>query len=172
MARTVMVFNHPILKLADTEAGLTTGTAFECQITSALIQAQPAYNTIPATGCAGATQSPGATGYQAAVAYLQDWSAGAAKSLSQYAWDHDGEAVWLELTPDSATPTTKLMGQVYMTAGDFGGTFGDGSAGVTASTWPFVDKPDVTAPAAAAADTTQDAVLADDAMDDAVTAAA
>lgn len=150
MARTVLRFNNPTLKLADTEAGLSTGTAYECQVTSAVVTANPTFQEIPATGCAPATQSPGQTGYQLDVEWLQDWNAPAG-GLSGYAFENDGAPKWIEIVPDVADPTTKLTGQVYIVAGNFGGTFGDGSAGVSTATWPFVDKPVVTTPVAAAA---------------------
>lgn len=147
MARTVMILNHPTLKVATTEAGLTTGQAVECQVTSAVVQASPNYSTIPATGCAGQTQSPGLTSFALNLAWLQDWDAAAPGGLSWFAWENDGKAAWVELTPDTADPTSQLTGQVYVAAGDYGGTFGDGSAATATSTWPFVSKPDIPAPA-------------------------
>lgn len=153
MARTVLVLNNPTFKLADTEAGLGAGSAYECQLTSAVITAQPAFNTIPATGCAPATQSPGRTGYQIDMAWLQDWTA-AGGGLSGYAFDNDGQAKWYELTPDAVgAPTVKATGQVYVVSGGFGGTFGDGSAAATTATWPCLDKPDIATAALFAAAT-------------------
>lgn len=150
MPRTVMVFTNPTVKVADTEAGLAAGDAFECQITSAVISTNVAFNTIPATGCSGASQSPGTPGFQLDLAWLQDWSA-AGGGLSGWAWDHIGQQAWVELVPDSAAPAVKATGQVWVTPGQFGGTFGDGSAGPANATWPYVDKPDIAAAAAAAA---------------------
>lgn len=148
MARTTMIFNNPTLKVATTQAGLSTGVAVECQITSALVQAQPVYVTIPATGCSGASQSPGLTGWQLVLNWLQDWTNPADESLSQFAFANDGQQVAFELTPNAADTTTKIVGDAYCAAGDFGGTFGDGSAGVATATWPLLAKPTVTAPAA------------------------
>lgn len=159
MPRELMILNNPTLKVATTEAGLTTGTAVECQVTQARVQAQPVYNTIPATGCAGATQSPGLTGFQLALTWLQDWTAPGG-GLSGFAWDHDGEPVWFELVPNAAdATTTKVSGEVFAAAGDYGGTFGDGSAADATSTWPCVSKPTVTkpAPTVAAAEAEPDA---------------
>lgn len=150
MTRTVMRFNRPTLKVATSEAGLTAGLAVECQVTSALVQAQPQYNTIPSTGCAGATQSPGTTGWQLVLNWLQDWTQ-TGNSLSQFAFEHDGEQVWFELTPDADDVGTRLTGTAFAAAGDFGGTFGDGSAGVATATWPLLNKPDVSVPPAVAA---------------------
>jgi hypothetical protein len=144
MARTVIVLNNPTLKLADTEAGLTTGTAFECQITSAALTASANYQTIPATGCAPQSQSPGRTSWALDVAWLQDWTAPAASSLSQYAFANDGLPKWFEFIADSVgAPAVKATGQCYMAAGSYGGTFGDGSAATATSQWPCVDTPDI-----------------------------
>lgn len=151
MPRTLIRLNSPTLKVADTEAGLTAGMAVECQVTEARVQAQPQYNTIPATGCAGATQSPGTTGWQLLLNWLQDWTAGAAASLSVFAFENDGQEVWFELTPDAADTTTTLTGHAFCAAGDYGGTFGDGSAADATATWPLLDKPDIVTPVVAAA---------------------
>lgn len=144
MARIALILNNPILKVADTELGLATGQAVECQVTSFVVKGTPNYSTIPATGCAGATQSPGLTSFAAELAWLQDWGT---DGLSYFAFTNDGSAAWVEFTPDSATATEKLTGQVYVAAGDYGGTFGDGSAAVATATWPFIDKPTIPAPA-------------------------
>ena len=146
MAQVVMRFNQPTLKVATTEAGLTTGQAVECQTTSAVVTAQPNYQTIPSTGCNGATQSPGLSGWQLALAWLQDWNAAAPGGLSWFAFDNDGQEVWFELTPDKSDAATKLTGQAFCAAGDYGGTFGDGSAGTATATWPLLAKPDIPAP--------------------------
>lgn len=149
MARQPMVWNHPTVKVALTEAELATGAvAAECQITSAMLEPQPVYATIPATGCAGATQSPGLTGYNLVLNWLQDWTKPADESLSQFAWANDGKAVWAEVLPDAADTTVSMTGQFFATSGGFGGTFGDGSAAATSATWPAVEKPDIVAPAA------------------------
>jgi len=145
MSRTVIILNAPTFKLANDEAGLATGDAYECQITSAVITAQPQFNTIPATGCAGATQSPGRTGYQLDLAWLQDWT-DSGGGLSGYAYENDGTSKWFELVPDSTQPTVKATGQVYVVSGGMGGAFGDGSAAATTATWPCVDKPSITVP--------------------------
>jgi hypothetical protein len=148
MAREVMVWNKPTVVFATTEAGLTDGTAGECQITSASLEPQPVYATIPATGCAGASQSPGLTGYNLVLNWLQDWTKPADESLSRFAWDNDGLPVWVEVTPNVDDPTVSMTGQFFATSGGFGGTFGDGSAAATTATWPAVSKPDIVSPAA------------------------
>lgn len=152
MARTVITINNPIFKLADSEAGLTSGTAYECQLTSAAITPQPVSNTIPATGCAPATTSPGRTGYQLDLAWLQDWTA-AAGGLSGYAYNNDTLPKWFSLALDSVgAPTVVATGQVYVVAGAYGGTFGDGSAAPATASWPCLDKPAITLPTTTAAE--------------------
>jgi hypothetical protein len=147
MARTVLVLNNPKFKLADTSAGLSTGVAYECQLTSAAITPQPAFNTIPATGCAPATQSPGKTGWQLDMAWLQDWTASLG-GLSGYAFTNDTAAKWFELTVDTVgAPTVKATGQCYVVSGAYGGAFGDGSAAPATATWPLLDKPVIVLPA-------------------------
>src|SRR5262245_51694031 len=129
MARTAIILNNPTVTFADTQVGLDTAPTFECQIISAVITPQPVYNTIPATGCAGATQSPGRTGFSLDLTWLTDW--GATDSLSEFAWDNDGKPVWFRFVDDSTAAVglaTEAEGQAYVAAGGFGGTFGDGSA--------------------------------------------
>lgn len=151
MPRTVLILNNPIMKVATTQAGLTAGTAVQCQVTRAEVQSSPNYNTIPATGCAGATQSPGLTSYNLQLDWLQDWNAPGSTSLSKFAQDNDGKSVWFELTPDSTVATNKLVGNAYAAAGSYGGAFGDGSAAVSSVQWPLINAPTVTQPAAMAA---------------------
>lgn len=149
MPRSVMVFNHPTLKLADTEAGLSAGTAYECQITSAVVTPTANFQTVPATGCAPASQSPGLTSFNLDLAWLQDWDA-AGGGLSGYSWERAGDAVWFQLVPDSADTAVSIKGQVYVVEGAVGGVFGDGSAGTSTASWPCLDKPTLATPATAA----------------------
>ena len=112
MPRVAIVLNNPKLTVATTLAGIATGDAVECQITSATLTPQPVYNTIPATGCTGQSQSPGLTGWQLDLNWLQDWSAD--PSLSQFAYDNDGKVVFYELTLDSVgLPEFKASGSAY-----------------------------------------------------------
>lgn len=151
MPRTALILNNPTLTLADTQAGLDAGDAFECQITSAVLTPTAVYNTIPATGCSGASQSPGRTGWAFVVAWLQDWPAD--PSLSQYAFDHDTEPTWYRFEADTAQyPNLKAEGQVYLSAGAMGGTFGDGSAAPANATWPCLATPAITNTAPLGAD--------------------
>lgn len=147
MPRVVMDLNSPTLKVATTEAGLSAGTAIECQTTSAVISAQPKYSTTPATGCAGETQKPGLSGWQLDLAWLQDWTAPGG-GFSGFAFENDGKEVWFELTPDKGNAAVKFTGHGYAVAGSAGGTFGDGSAPNSTATWPLLEKPDATYPVA------------------------
>jgi hypothetical protein len=156
MARSALILNNPTLKLAATEAGLAAGDAFQCQVTSARLTPQPTYQSIPSTGCAPSSQSPGRTGWQFDVAWLDDW--GVDPSLSQYCLDHDTEPTWYEFVADTVQyPNLKATGQVYLAPGGYGGTFGDGSAAASTATWPCLDVPDITNTVALAADETTEA---------------
>jgi len=145
MARAVITLNNPIFKLADTEAGLTAGDSYECQLTSAAITPSPVSNTIPATGCAPATQSPGRTGYSIDLAWLQDWSVPGG-GLSGFAYENDTAPKWFSFQLDAADTAPIATGQVYVVAGAYGGTFGDGSAAAASASWPCLDKPTITIP--------------------------
>jgi hypothetical protein len=163
MARKAIVLNHPTLKVATTQAGIATGQSVECQIISATLTPQPKYTTIPATGCAGESQSPGLTGWELDLTWLQDWAATAAQSLSQFAYDNDGLPVWYELTLDSiGLAGFKAAGSAYCASGAVGGTFGDGSAAQSGNVvWPCVAKPTITPPTTFAADAADVEQLAD-----------
>lgn len=145
MPRTVMVWTNPTVKVATTEAGLTAGTAVECQVTSAVLTPSTTYATIPATGCSGPTQSPSQTGHALDLAWIQDWQNAA--GLSRFAWDNDALPVWVEVTPNAADATgSVLTGEFFCASGGYGGTFGDGSAAVATASWPAVNKPDISGP--------------------------
>src|SRR5262245_57287849 len=98
-APTVIVVTNGSRKLADDAAGLATGDAYECQVTSAAITSSPNLQTVPATFCAPETQTPAATGYTLDVSWLQDWTAPGG-GLSFYAYEHDTEEKWFELKLD------------------------------------------------------------------------
>lgn len=160
MAREVLILNNPKVTLADTEAGLDAGDAFECQITSAALDPTATYNTVPATGCSGPTQSPGRSSWAFNVAWLQDW--GADPSMSQYAFEHNTQPVWFKFTADAVQyPDLAATGQVYMAAGAYGGTFGDGSAAPASATWPCLAEPTIAAASTLAANDLAEAPLVD-----------
>lgn len=149
MARTVITLINPKLVVAATQAGLATGTAYECQLTSAALVPTPNTTAVPATGCAPATNVPGRSTWELQMAWLQDWTAPAG-GLSNYCIINEGLLVWYKLTLDNVgSPTTVATGQAYVAAGQYGGEFG-GAPAVATANWPCFDKPAFTVPALAA----------------------
>jgi len=148
--RTVITLINPTLVVADTQVGLDTGTAYECQLTSAALVPTPVSNTVPATGCAPASSVPGRSTWELQLAWLQDWSA-AGGGLSNYAIEHETELVWYRLELET-TGAVAAEGQAYVVAGQYGGEFGGPPAAATAN-WPCADTPAFTTPVTAAAAT-------------------
>lgn len=146
--RTVVVVKQAKLVLSDTEAGLSTGTEYQCVVTSAAITTTANMQTVPATGCQGPAQTPAESSFALVLAWLQDWTAPGG-GLSGYAWDHDTDLVWFSLMPED-TGTVAATGQVYITAGPYLGDFGTPLV-ATGVTWPCFEKPTITLPALAAA---------------------
>lgn len=147
MSRTVITLVNPKLVIADTQAGLTTAPAFECQLTSAALVPTANTTAIPATGCAAASNVPGRSSWELQFAWLQDWTA-AGGGLSMYSIEHETELVWYRFTLDNAgSPTTVAEGQAYVAAGQYGGEFGGPPAAASAN-WPCADTPAFTVPAA------------------------
>lgn len=147
MPATVITIVNAHLKLADTEAGLTTGVDYQCQVIEASINATPNLVTVPATYCQAESQSAAATGYELALTWLQDWTAPGG-GLSGYAYTNDTEEKWFSLSledPDTAPPVAK--GPVRVVAGAFGGAAGTPLQ--TSATWPCSSKPVITLPAIA-----------------------
>jgi|tagenome__1003787_1003787.scaffolds.fasta_scaffold20988523_4 hypothetical protein len=147
---TVIVITNAHLLLGDTAAdvvpGTGTGDAFECQVSSAAINANANLQTVPATFCAAESQAPAATGWELALTWLQDWTDPA--GLSFFAFTNDTLSKYFSLTLDDST-TPVATGQVRIVAGAYGG---DAATPLTATqTWPLVAKPDITPPALAAA---------------------
>lgn len=146
MAVTIIPINNPVFKIADTEAGLAAGDAYECQLTTASIIGTTPTNTVPATGCQGPTSTPGKAGWALSLAWLQDWTAPAG-GLSKYAYDNETELKWFSLAIDNVGfPTVIAQGQAYVTPGQFGGVIGGPPAPATAS-WPILGKPAIAVPA-------------------------
>jgi hypothetical protein len=142
-APTVIVITNGKLKLADTEAELTSGGEdFECQVTEAAINATPNLQTVPATFCEPESQSPAATGYELAVTWLQDWTAPGG-GLSNYAFLNDTQKKWFSLTlEDGVQPIA--IGEVRLVAGSFGGAAG--TPLTATATWPLASKPTIGTP--------------------------
>src|SRR4029450_9441003 len=121
MPRTIIPFNNPKLTVADTELGLATGVAYECQLTSAMIVCTPTFTQVPQTGCAPPTQAPGRSSWQLQLAFLQDWTASGG-GLSGWMLENETLETWFELSVDIVGfPTVKATGQAYVTAGSYGG---------------------------------------------------
>jgi len=143
--RTVMNVKDAVVKFADTEAGLSTATEFQCVTTSAAITTSPNLETIPATGCAPETQAPAASSYSLVLAWLQDWSAPGG-GLSGYAWTHDTEKKWFSIAPNNPAGAVVATGEAYVVAGPFLGDFGT-TLVATGITFPCDSKPEITFPA-------------------------
>lgn len=142
-APTVITITDGVIKFADDEAGLTTGLAFECQVTEASINATPNLQTVPATWCAPESQAPAATGYELAITWLQDWTAPGG-GLSMWAFTNDTATKWFSMQLDRDDLTTVATGQVRVVAGSYGGAAG---TPVTATaTWPLAAKPSIEVP--------------------------
>lgn len=156
MARTVITLINPTFVVADDEAGLATGEAFECQLTTAQLVPAAVTNQIPATGCAPVSNVPGKSSWGLSLAWLQDWT-DPGGGLSNYCIVNEATLKWFELVLDVAgAPTVAATGQVYVAAGQFGGVFGGPPAPATA-TWPVLGTPVFVVPPAAplAADTAE-----------------
>jgi hypothetical protein len=142
-APTVITITDGVLKLADTEAGLTTGEAYECQVTEASINASPNLQTVPATWCAPESQSPAATGFELAITWLQDWTAPGG-GLSMYAFTNDTQTKWFSMQLDADVATTVATGETRLVAGSYGGPAG--TPLTATATWPLAGKPTITVP--------------------------
>lgn len=146
MAVTTIVYTFPTFTVADTEAGLAAGDAYECQITAATLDPTVNFATIPATGCQGPSQSPSTAAWVLNLAWLQDWSAPGG-GLSGYALENMMMRRWFKLVPDKNDVTVSAIGEVWISPGAFGGTFGDGSAGAATAAWQVIGTPTFAMPA-------------------------
>lgn len=140
---SVLKLDNPTFKLADTEAGLAAGEAFQCQMTSATLVPTTSKVTVPATGCAPASSTPNQATWGLQLAWLQDWQV-AGGGLSGYAYTEEGELKWFQLIVDLAGfPLVVAKGQVWVTPAAYGGVFG-GAPAVATVTWDCADKPVIT----------------------------
>lgn len=149
MATVLMTYNKPKVLVADTQAGLDTGDAFECQITVAQFTSSVTMATTPSTGCTGPGQSPSGATWSLHLEWLEDWTEPGG-GLSGYAFTNGDPSTrkWVRLQPDKDDATVQADAEVWVTPGQIGGTFGDGSASVSRADWPLIGKPDMTFPAA------------------------
>lgn len=145
----VITVTNGSLKLADTQAGLATGTAFECQVTTCSLEASANTAEVPATFCSPTFSTAGLSSFAMSISWIQDWRA-AAGGLSGYAYTHDAQVKWFELKLDKTDTTPVATGQVTVVAGAFGGEAG--SPLVTSTSWPVVGKPTITLPVTLEAD--------------------
>jgi hypothetical protein len=150
MPTVMMPFENPTLKLADTEAGLTAGTAFECQLTTAELLATANLVQVEQTPCQPASQVPGRETWSLHLIFMQDWAAPGG-GLSGYAKANRGQRKWFELVADKdVTPAGDQViatGEVWIGSGGLGGVV---SAAPLKSdvTWPCPTEPAITTPAA------------------------
>ncbi|HEY6416334.1 MAG TPA: hypothetical protein VIX41_08855 [Acidimicrobiales bacterium] len=150
MPLTLIPFENPTLVLADTEAGLATGDAFECQLTTAELIAAANLVQVEQTPCNPPSQIPGRESWSLHVIWYQDWTA-AGGGLSGYAKANRGTTKWFKLVLDALTaPTVAATGQVWIGSGGFGGQVGPTPVKADV-TWPCFDEPDITTPAPALA---------------------
>ena len=145
-----IVYSFPQFIVADDQAGLDAGDAYECSMTSASLDPSVSFSTIPARGCSGSIQSPSAAAWTLTLNWLQDWREPGG-GLSGYAWTNRLQAKWFRLVPDKNDTTVMAEGQAYIVPGAIGGTFGDGSAGPATAQWQLLADPEFTFPAAAPA---------------------
>jgi len=144
MARTVWAGNTGTLRFADTQGALSSAADFACQVTSATVNTVPKTNTVPATYCAGETSIPGLSGFELAVAWLQDWNVSGG-GLSKYLYDNETELKWFEYIPEDGL-LSGAIGQCYLTPGPYGGEAGGGPF-VASVTMGCPNKPTITVPA-------------------------
>lgn len=150
MSLTIIPFNNPKLTVADTEAGLATGTAYECQLTTAELIATENMQTVPQTGCAPPSSIPGLPSWTLHLIWLQDWTAPGG-GLSGYAKANQGQRKWYSLSIDHVgSPTVVAKGEAWVGAGGYGGQIGGPPLSADVN-WPCIAEPDITTPAPAAA---------------------
>jgi hypothetical protein len=137
MPQVLPTLNDPVLQIADTEAGLTTGVEFVCQMTAATLNTEQHLTDVPQSGCYPPTKIVGDPTYTLDLAWIQDWSDPA--GISRYAQDNNGETKWIQFLMDADDATTVVTTAVQIAAGQYGGTFG--GLAQTTTTWPIVGNP-------------------------------
>jgi hypothetical protein len=142
-----IVYSFPQFIVADDQASLDTGLAFECSLTQAQLDPSVSFATIPARGCSGPIQSPSNATWTLTLNWLQDWLEPGG-GLSGYAWTNRLKAKWFRLLPDKNDTTVSTEGEAYVVPGGMGGVFGDGSAGPATAQWQLLGDPEFTFPAA------------------------
>lgn len=121
---------------------------YGCQVTSVMVEPTQNTTTTPGTYCAAPHDTPGASSWALVISFLQDW--GNTPSLSEFVFDNDGELCDFEFTSSNPATVPSMSGSCFVTATAFGGDPG-AAWQVTTQRWPMPAKPDLTAPAVAAA---------------------
>jgi hypothetical protein len=160
MPVTLLKPNDITLIFADTEAGLTTGADYKCQIQNATVTPTPTYTTIGATGCQGETQSLNLPVPETLdLTWLQDWTAEGG-GLANYCRTNAGQIKWFSYIPVGDIPELTVSGQVEIVPVALGGDMGVPSIAGPVS-MPIQGVADVAVPAVvpltAAADADTDA---------------
>lgn len=137
MPQVLLTLDDPVLKIADTSAGLATGVAIECQMSAATVTSTPNLTDVPKTGCYPPTQIVGDPTYSLEVAWIQDWTDPA--GISRMAHAFNGARKWVSFLLDADDAATVATFEVTIAEGAYGGTFG-GLAVATAS-WPVIGQP-------------------------------
>jgi hypothetical protein len=121
MSATVIVVTDATVMFGTSPGGVD----YKCQVTKAELVATPNLQTVPATGCQPETQVPAATGFTLDLEWLQDWTATAPGSLSQYLFDNDTTEVDFSVSLDSGDVLMPVAsGTVRLVPGSYGGQFG------------------------------------------------
>ena len=116
--------NDITLIFADTEAGLTAGEDYKCQIQNATVTPAPTYTTVAATGCQGAVQSLDLPVPETLdLTWLQDWTAPGG-GLANYCRTNAGQVKWFSYIPVGDIPTLTVSGQVEIVPVALGGDMG------------------------------------------------
>lgn len=124
MPVTLLKPNDITLIFADTEAGLTTGEDYKCQVQNATVTPAPTYTQVGATGCQGATQTLDLPVPETLdLTWLQDWSAPGG-GLANYCRVNAGALKWFQYVPVGDIPELTVTGQVELVPVALGGDMG------------------------------------------------
>lgn len=140
MSQTLMTYTQPVFLVADTQAALDAGDAYECQINVATIDPSITFATVPSTGCSGPSQSPSAAAWALTLTWLQDWSAPGG-GLSGWSYTNRLTQKWFRLIPNKTDVAVQGEGVAWIVPGRMGGTFGDGSTGQADAVWQLIGDP-------------------------------
>lgn len=148
MPQVLLKLDDPVITIADTEAGLTTGDEMHCQMSAATLNSAPNLTDVPKTGCYPPTSIVGDPTYTLDLAWIQDWTDAA--GISRFAHEFNGARKWVSFLLDADDAATVVTAEVTVAEGAYGGTFG--TLAVATATWPIVGTPTFPAYTAAVAD--------------------